>query len=117
MIKEIAKLHIRSLPHTFSSRMGVWFVSKLYTLVSSIGFIHVVRRQRKIVGVISGIQKLILTLVVDPQWQRQGIGSELIGGISGKAYVYTEECSVGFYEKLRFAKLFAFGKIIFLCRR
>ena len=117
MITKIAKLHIAALPHTSSSRRGVKYVVILYNIVSTRGNIKVVRREGKIVGARSCVGRLILTLVVHPDWQRKGIGKELINQLSGTQWVYTEECSVGFYEKMGFVKKFEIGKTIFLCRK
>lgn len=117
MITKIAKLHIAALPHTSSSRRGQKYVATLYNIVNKIGNIKVVSREGKIVGVMSYVGRLILTLVVHSDWQRKGIGKELIGKLTGKLWVYTEECSMGFYEKMGFVKKFEIGKIIFLCRK
>jgi GNAT superfamily N-acetyltransferase len=117
MIENIAKLHIAALPHTSSSRRGVNHVSLLYKIVSKIGNIKVVKREGKIVGAMSYVGRLILTLVVHPEWQRKGIGKELINKLAGTAWVYTEQCSVGFYEKMGFVKKFEIGKTVFLCRK
>jgi len=117
MISEIAKLHVAALPHTGSSRRGVKHVSFLYNIVSKIGHIKVAKRKGKIVGAMSSVGRLILTLVVQPDWQRKGIGKELINQLSGTQWVYTEVCSVGFYEKMGFVKKFEIGKTIFLCRK
>lgn len=117
MIAQIAKLHVEALPHTSSSKRGVRHVSVLYNIVSKIGHIKVVKREGKIVGALSSLGRFILTLVIHPTWQRQGIGKELINQLSGTYWVYTEQCSVGFYEKMGFVKKFEIGKIIFLCRK
>ncbi len=117
MMKEIAKLHILALPHTWSSRKGEKFVEFLYKVVKSMGYVNVELREGRVVGAISGIGKLILTLVVEPSWQRGGIGRHLITGLSGKLFVYTEECSVGFYKKMGFVQIGKVGKTIFLCRQ
>jgi len=117
MMKDIAKVHIAALPHTLSSRIGEGFVASLYRVVSRIGYVKYVKREGKIVGVASGIGWLILTLVVDLAWQRKGIGRELIDQLSGRRYVYTDECSVKFYEKMRFVQIIRVGKVIFFWRR
>lgn len=117
MMREVAKLHIRALPHTWSSRRGVWFVASLYKIVERLGFVKKVEREGKMVGVVSGIGEWILTLVVDPEWQRRGIGRELIAQLSGRRYVYTDECSVKFYEKMGFEQIIRVGKVIFLWRK
>lgn len=117
MMRDVAKLHILTLPHTWSSRRGERFVERLYFIVERLGFVKVVRRKGMIVGVVSGIGNWILTLVVAPEWQRAGIGRELIEQLQGRRYVYTEKCSVGFYEKMGFARIGQLGKIIFLCRK
>lgn len=117
MMRDVAKLHISALPHTWSSRHGLQFVMFLYMIVGKIGFVKLAHRKGELVGAISGIGKLILTLVVSPKWQRGGVGRELIEGLSGNLYVYTEDCSVGFYEKMRFVRIGKYGKMIFLCRK
>lgn len=117
MMKEIAKMHMRALPHTGSSKRGVEYLTTLYKLVEMLGFVKVVKRNGKVVGAISGIGRLILTLVVDPEWQRKGIGRELLEGLSGRRYVYTEECTRVFYEKLWFRQILKIGKTVFLWRR
>ncbi len=117
MIEQIAKLHVAALPHTNSSKRGVGHLSKLYKIVEKIGYIKVVKKDKKIVGAISGIGGVILTLVVSPEWQRKGVGKELVNKLIGKQWVYTEECSKGFYEKMGFEKILQIGKTIFLCRK
>ncbi|MFZ2200012.1 MAG: GNAT family N-acetyltransferase [Microgenomates group bacterium] len=117
MIAAIAKLHIRALPHTLSSRMGVLFVAALYGVVYIIGQIEVVKKNGEIVGAMARIGRLIVTLVVDPERQRKGIGRELIDRTKGRQYVYTETCTCEFYKKMGFEEMFRLGKIIFLCRK
>lgn len=117
MMREIAELHIRALPHTLSSRIGIRFVNFLYAVVSTIGFVETVKKDGRVVGVVSGIGKLILTLAVDPDSQGQGIGSQLIKSRKGRLWVYTEECSVGFYKKLGFSMITRIGKTILLWRK
>lgn len=117
MIETIAKLHIKALPHTFSSRRGVKFLTWLYKIVSIIGYVKTAKREGKVVGAISGIGSLVLTLIVDPTWQRKGIGRELLAGLKGRRFVYTEECTATFYEKVRFAKLIQVGKVVVLWRK
>lgn len=117
MMQEVAKLHIRALPYTWSSRQGERFVAWLYGVVARVGFVKDTKRQGKTVGVVSGIGKWILTLVVAPEWQRKGIGRELLGGLPGKRYVYTEEESRGFYEKMGFKRIARIGKVIVLWRK
>ncbi len=117
MIQQIAKLHIRALPHTSSSKRGEQYVENLYKLVLKLGYIKHIDRQGEIVGVISGIGILILTLVVDPQWQRKGIGRELMALVPGKRLVYTEECTKVFYEKMGFVQIVRLGKTILLWRK
>jgi len=116
-MERIARLHIRALPHTASSRRGVKYVARLYRVVNKLGFVKTVQRDGKIVGVVSGMGKLILTLVVDPNWQRKGIGRELLSGLGGRRYVYTEVCTVPFYTKVGFAKIIKLGGIVFLWRK
>lgn len=117
MMKNIAKVHISALPHTLSSRMGEGFVASLYRVVSRIGYVKYAKRGEKLVGVASGIGEWILTLVVEPEWQRRGIGRELLVQLSGRRYVYTDECSVKFYEKMGFEQIIRVGKVIFLWRK
>ncbi len=117
MNNQIAKLHIRALPNTWSSRRGERFVTFLYKLVERMGYIKYARRDDNIVGIISGVGKLILTLVVEPSWQRKGIGKELISSLEGERFVYTNQSGVGFYEKMKFKKIGQIAKVIFLCRK
>lgn len=117
MMREIAEIHVKALPHTFSSKRGVGFVAFLYKIVSYLGFVETVSKNGKIVGVISGIGSLILTLAVEPNWQHMGIGSELVKARKGKLFVYTQEPSAGFYLKLGFEKIFTLGRTIFLWRK
>jgi GNAT superfamily N-acetyltransferase len=117
MIYQIAKLHIKALPDTFSSRRGVLFVASLYRVVEIFGSVRVIRRKGEIVGAISLMGKWILTLVVDPLWQHKGIGSKLVSDLHGRRYVYTQKQSVGFYEKMGFVRIAILGKTIFLWRK
>lgn len=117
MNTQIAQLHIMALPHTLSSRLGLVFVDFLYKMVGVVGQTQVVRRDGSIVGAMSYVGQLILTLVVDPEHQRQGIGKELLNRLKGRCYVYTEACTCGFYKKMGFEEMFRLGKIIFLCRK
>ena len=117
MMREIAEIHIRALPSTISSRIGIGFVSFLYMVVGKIGFVETVKRSSKIVGVISGVGKLILTLAVDPEWQHHGIGSQLIKSRKGRLWVYTQNKSVGFYKKLGFSEITKIQKTILLWRK
>lgn len=117
MMREIAKLHILALPHTLSSRRGERFVEILYAIVKLLGYVECSYREGRVIGVVSGIGPWILTLVVSPDWQQRGIGSELLRKLPGRRYVYTEKCSVGFYEKMGFEKTFSTSSTIFLCRK
>lgn len=117
MLKEIAVLHAKVLPHTSSSKKGINYLMLLYLVVQTLGYIKVKRIEGEIVGIISGIGPVILTLVVDPSWQRKGIGRELVSKLKGKRLVYTEECSVKFYEKMGFIKLGCIKGLYFLWRR
>lgn len=117
MMREVAEMHRKALPHTLSSRIGVKFVQFLYKQVAKIGFVKTVEKKGQIVGAVSGVGSLILTLVVDPLWQRQGVGSELIGKLNSNLWVYTERESVGFYKKLGFREIMRIGRIILLWRK
>ena len=117
MIEQVTQLHIRALPHTSSSKRGEQFVESLYRLVHKFGYIKHIDRKGKIVGAMSGIGILILTLVVDPNCQRKGIGRELLAMIPGKRIVYTEECTKGFYKKMGFVQILRLGKTILLWRK
>lgn len=117
MIEEIAKLHILALPQTTNSQRGVRFVKILYTIISKIGYIKIEKMNEKVVGAISGIGGLILTLVVDPKQQRKGIGRKLIAKVPRKAFVYTQKSSVDFYLKVGFKKLITIGDTIYLWRK
>ena len=113
----IAKLHRKALPNTLSSRMGEWFVAGLYGMVQIFGYVKTVKRDGKTVGVLSGIGKWILTLAVEPVWQRKGVGRELFRQLGGKRYVYTEERAEGFYQKMGFVQMFKIGRTIVLCKK
>lgn len=117
MINEIVQLHRRALPHTWSSRQGETFVSWLYGAVGRLGYVRTIEREGEVVGAISGIGAWILTLIVDPGWQRQGIGRTLLADTPGRRYVYTEESNLGFYQKMGFTRLFKLGKLTILCRK
>lgn len=117
MMREIAEIHTKALPHTLSSRIGIRFLSFLYTVVSKAGFVKTITKNGRVIGVISGIGKLILTLAVDPDWQHQGIGSTLVTSRKGRLWVYTEACSMGFYKKIGFSEFLRIGKTIFLWRK
>ena len=116
-ISEIAQLHRKTLPHTWNSQRGEKFIVWLYRIVNTVGYIKTVQRERKIVGVMSGGGRLILTLCVDPDSQRQGVGKQLIESLQGRIYVYTEECTTGFYYKMGFRKLIRCGRIVLLVRK
>lgn len=116
-MKEIARLHIRVLPWTFSSKLGEGFVLLLYKIVNKIGVIKTISHYGKVVGAISMFRGVILTLIVDPAWQRRGIGTKLVQENLGTLFVYTEEASLGFYKKLRFKEILKIGKTIFLWRK
>jgi ribosomal protein S18 acetylase RimI-like enzyme len=81
-----------------------------------VGFVYTVKSDKKIIGAISGFGRVILTLVVDPAWQRKGIGTKLMQKVAGNILVYTEACSIGFYQKLGFKRIFTIGRTIFLWR-
>lgn len=117
MMEQIAKLHIKALPYTWTSRRGVAFVVFLYAVVGKLGYIKTVKRDGRVVGVLSGIARWILTLVVDPSWQRKGIGRELIEGLEGRRYVYTEAHNLGFYRKFGFRQLLKLNKVLVLWRK
>ena len=53
---------------------------RLYELVEKVGYVQTVEREQKIVGVMSGVGRVIFTLVVDPAWQRRGVGRAGGGG-------------------------------------
>lgn len=89
----------------------------LYGLVGKLGYVKTVRREGRIIGVISGIGKWILTLAVEPEWQRQGIGGELVKGRAGRLYVYTKDDAAGFYQKMGFEKVAQLGGTVFLWRK
>lgn len=91
-------------------------VAWLYEMVGRVGYVKTAKREGKVVGAISGVGPLILTLVVAPEWQKRGVGRELLNGMSGRRVVYTEECTVGFYEKMGFRRLGGLGGIIVLWR-
>lgn len=115
-MEEIAQLHKMALPHTLSSRIGVRWLKLMYEVVRRVGYVEVEKRGGKIIGAISGVGKLILTLVVNPEWQHKGIGKTLISQRLGVRWVYTNMCSVGFYEKMGFERKITIGKTIFLRR-
>ena len=117
MMQAIAKLHMRALPHTNSSRRGIRWVTWLYKVVEKVGYVKTIKREGKIVGAMAGVGRLILTLVVDPEWQRKGVGRELLTQLPGKQWVYTEECSVGFYEKVGFRRVVTLGGLTWLSRK
>ena len=116
-IEKVAKVHIAALPDTVSSRLGVEFVSFLYRIVRRVGYVLVVEKGGGVAGVVSGVGRLILTLVVVPKWQRRGVGRELIALLPGRRYVYTRAESVGFYQKMGFGRWFTLGEMIVLCRK
>ena len=117
MKQTVGELHTLALPHTWSSRRGVAYVAWLYRLVNRFGFVQYATREGEIVGVISGIGRLILTLVVHPKWQGKGIGSLLISKLAGTRYVYTEAQSLGFYRKMGFIIVGKFGTYFILRRQ
>lgn len=116
MFREIAALHVLALPHTFSSRLGVGFVALLYRAVSLFGDVKTKRVDGRVVGVISSVGSIILTLCVHPEFQHRGIGRELVNFKTGKCYVYTEDCTVEFYKKMKFREIIKVGKIVILRR-
>ncbi|MEI8232473.1 MAG: GNAT family N-acetyltransferase [bacterium] len=117
MMRQVAKLHIQALPYTWSSKRGEKFVDSLYQIVKVMGYVKTVKRGGEIVGVMSGIGPLILTLVVAKDWQRKGVGKELIDQLKGVQLVYTNKESVGFYEKIDFVRIGQIEKTIFLWRK
>lgn len=117
MRKAIAELHIRALPYTWNSRRGVGYVAMLYRLVQSLGYVKTISRDGQVVGVVSGIGSLILTLVVDPAWQHRGIGKELIAKLSQSQLVYTNESVAPFYEKQGFIRVARVREMVFLWRK
>ncbi len=116
MMREIAQLHIGALPHTWSSRRGVDFVANLYRIVGKIGYIKMINRDGRALGVVSGIGPLILTLAVEPAWQRKGVGKTLLSRLPQKLLVYTQEETTPFYEKQGFRRVAHIGKVVFLWR-
>lgn len=117
MISEVARLHLRALPHTISSQRGLKYLEFLYTVVAKIGYVKTIVRSGQMVAAISGIGPVILTLVVDPKWQRKGLGSELIAGLKGTRVVYTETETTNFYEKLGFEQILRVGRLVLLWRK
>ena len=115
-MEQVVAIHRKGLPHTLSSRMGKLFLRCLYELVRKVGYVLIEERGGKIVGVTSGVGKLILTLVVDPLFQRQGVGRELINHLPGERWVYTESGSVEFYRKMGFSDKRQMGNISILRR-
>lgn len=116
MMRAVALLHERALPHTVNSRRGVRYLEFLYSLVGKVGTVLTIVKEGQVVGAISYIGPLILTLVVDPIWQRKGVGTELLKRVRRKCLVYTEESTAGFYEKQGFGQLIRIGKVILLWR-
>jgi GNAT superfamily N-acetyltransferase len=116
MTQEIAALHIQALPQTASSRRGLTYVSWLYRIVSWVGYVRSIRRSDRVVGVISGIGPLILTVAVLPTWQGKGMGRALLAMVPGRRYVYTESASVGFYTKMGFVVVGCLGSQVILRR-
>ncbi len=86
-------------------------------MVRKWGYVSCARSNEEIVGVVSGIGSLILTMIVEPARQRQGIGRELIAHLRGMRYVYTTVVGEGFYQKMGFVRLWQVGSLIFLCRK
>lgn len=116
-MEEVVRLHIKSLPNTFSSKLGFGFVHFLYRLVNFFGKVQTIKREGRVVAVMSSFCCVILTLAVDAQWQRRGLGRELVESLPGMLFVYTQASSLGFYRKLRFEQLLKIGKTIVLWRK
>lgn len=115
-MREVARLHQSALPHTFNSRLGVKWLTWLYTLVAKVGSVETVVREHKIVGAMGRVGSVVVTLVVHPEWQRRGIGRELLARVEGVSYVYTENCTVGFYEKMGYTQKGKMGEITWMKR-